>query len=572
MLHNNPQSLAYRPQRGSALQNGSAPQVSPGNPFARRPVGGDQFVQGNQERPKATVPQAIIQTNGALHLYGVPFRGNDATTLVREIPRNPYAPHGTLADAARAGDVSLLHYFLSNMPAGTIRQPVENDGSTLLHLVARKAKHPAQALQYLVKNGASVRAADDSGFTPVLEMACRKPKDQDIHGVDFLLRHGGDVNSACETGLSLFDALVRNNADNPVPAVQRLIAHNVDLNQPSESGMLPLFVVARFCRNPYNVMRLMLQAYPHDSQRCPVLDAVSVMQAQDTQGENARTYELGTALIALAYYSPNPQPALRLLAQAGASVAQARQTYPNVFPLSANARSYSEVEDLLRGAATANQPEPGRPTVPEQDGLVQEPVQPLNVQPVGIEEHNLCSAAEAGRLDLVQFYLARLPDHFSRPSRGKEKSALPLAHAAMGGHLKTVQFIVENFATLREQGVTGDGVDINAVHNGMTALSWAIAHKRQKVVAYLLSAGADPMIEVRRKHGLLTPNEFYPNAFSYALKTSDVQCATSVLEWIERHENAIIDVKKTRAAIQDSGKKLMLERFDMVMRKRVTGK
>jgi len=124
------------------------------------------------------------------------------------------------------------------------------------------------------------------------------------------------------------------------------------------------------------------------------------------------------------------------------------------------------------------------------------------------------SVALAGRTGGVEFmsYLVQEGADLNTSSRNAFH-ATPLCTAAASGHLKTVQWLIEN------------GADPNQVAASQTALKEAVDNDEQNIVRYLLENGANPNIVYGRyeKTALITAVTKHTGGRNYAGNLSIIE-------------------------------------------------
>ena len=107
------------------------------------------------------------------------------------------------------------------------------DGNTALMFAVKSGK--SEAVDYLLKNGATVNYTDNFGVSP-LHLAVRKNA---FNLVDHLLRYGADINIEDKYNQTpLFDAIQENNAQ----MIRFLIDNNAYIDLQNQEGRTPLMV------------------------------------------------------------------------------------------------------------------------------------------------------------------------------------------------------------------------------------------------------------------------------------------------------------------------------------------
>jgi hypothetical protein len=217
-------------------------------------------------------------------------------------------------DAAARGDFRTLANALDAWPVNALNAVVDEDGGSLLHVVATRAPEPLEALRVLVARAVDVRSVDRWKETALYALAKRGPAYLDC--MAFLLQAGASVNSANHMGRTVLHEALVSHKQNPLPVLELLILHTVDLNQLSQNGQLPLFLVARLCPQPAPVMQLLLQAYAWQ----PKLQADINLTSGLPERRHLAAVDFGPPLLALARYGVDPVDAMVVLLHAGAQM------------------------------------------------------------------------------------------------------------------------------------------------------------------------------------------------------------------------------------------------------------
>jgi ankyrin repeat protein len=136
-----------------------------------------------------------------------------------------------LFSAARKGDFTTVKYMLEKYP--DMKNAKVTGGWTLLHV----AYNSAEMVEYLIKNGADIKARSDGGWTPLHNQAYRGH----LPSVELLLDHGADIEaktSFCHTPLLSSIRWDR------IEVTKFLIDKGANVNPTTELGRTPLIISA----------------------------------------------------------------------------------------------------------------------------------------------------------------------------------------------------------------------------------------------------------------------------------------------------------------------------------------
>ena len=133
--------------------------------------------------------------------------------------------------AARKGDFTTVKYMLEKYP--DMKSAKDTGGWTLLHV----AFNSRELVEYLIENGADIKARSDGQWTPLHNQAYRGHLDS----VELLLQHGADIEAKTSFGHTPLLSSVRWDR---IEVTKFLIDKGANVNPTTELGRTPLIISA----------------------------------------------------------------------------------------------------------------------------------------------------------------------------------------------------------------------------------------------------------------------------------------------------------------------------------------
>ncbi len=133
--------------------------------------------------------------------------------------------------AARKGDFTTVKYMLEKYP--DMKNAKDTGGWTLLHV----AFNSRELVEYLIQNGADIKARSDSQWTPLHNQAYRGHLDS----VELLLQHGADIEAKTSFGHTPLLSSIRWDR---IEVTKFLIDKGANINPTTELGRTPLIISA----------------------------------------------------------------------------------------------------------------------------------------------------------------------------------------------------------------------------------------------------------------------------------------------------------------------------------------
>lgn len=498
---------------------------------------------------------------------------SSTNTLPPSLPPSPNELHSDAIKAAAKGDIGALTVILDELtPSPTVAAPAsshsdtagtigtvapstaqyalpvntirDEQGRTLLHVAAESAPRPLRVLAFLISKGALPCSVDTWGETPLSSVIQRGPLFLD--SVRLLLKAGALPNTANDLGRTVFHELVMAWRHGPENAIAALLEHGLDVNQPSQFGVRPLFLVARHCTRPAPVVSLLLTAYPNDPERRanPNLSSIS-------KNGRANDIDFGPPLLALARYTREPLEAMEVMIRHGASVTGSRAAMTQGLGLQGHTvRSHADMDRLLTRAAEKARAPKKSPMRTAASGSTDAA---KNTKDAG--KHALWTAVKNGDEVLTRQFLASTPDTFAQPNpKGETKNMFALGIAAKHRQFGVTNLIVETLPNL--------DVNVRDKH-GMTPLLYAIASSATRVATYLLQKGAQPTLPGPLKEARLFGKDvYYDDALAYAIDLNRAPCVTAILKWNkDLQDGKAYDVNSVLAAATKRETREAVEEF-----------
>ena len=133
--------------------------------------------------------------------------------------------------AARKGDFTTAKYLLEKYP--DMKNAKDTGGWTLLHVTYNSR----ELVEYLIENGADIKARSDGQWTPLHNQAYRGHLDS----VELLLQHGADIEAKTSFGHTPLLSSIRWDR---VEVTELLLKKRANVNPTTELGRTPLIISA----------------------------------------------------------------------------------------------------------------------------------------------------------------------------------------------------------------------------------------------------------------------------------------------------------------------------------------
>ncbi|NIO48660.1 MAG: hypothetical protein GTN73_04365 [Candidatus Aminicenantes bacterium] len=133
--------------------------------------------------------------------------------------------------AARKGDFTTVKYMLEKYP--DMKNAKETGGWTLLHV----AYNNRELVEYLIQNGADIKARSDGQWTPLHSQAYKG----NLEAVELLLEHGADIEAITSFGHTPLLSSIRWDR---IEVTKFLIDKGANVNPTTELGRTPLIISA----------------------------------------------------------------------------------------------------------------------------------------------------------------------------------------------------------------------------------------------------------------------------------------------------------------------------------------